>query len=448
MSLFNEFESVSYNQWLEKITNDLKGKDFNENLVWKTDEGFDINPIYHSEQLKDNKSSKYHLFNDSTNWEIREQVVINSPKEANKIALIALKGGANSIQFNGNINTLDDLEQLLDGIMLSIISIHFYSNTPNKTTSLLSEYFSKHGINKNELNCFVSFDVIGDGLVNGKLDTIEVSEIISVNGYHYTNAGANISQELAFTLNQAVAYIDAALKNGTSIEKTIDSFHFNLGLGTNFFFEIAKIRAFKILWKLISAQYGYETLPYIHANTSSYQLAAEDSETNILRTTTEAMGAIIGGVNSLSITPFNVAYENPNNFTSRVARNIHLLLQEEAYLNKVSDAAKGAYYIENLTDKFVESALAKFKEIEAKGGFIENIQNNVIQIEIENNHKKNINAYLNNEKTLLGVNKHPNKSEKSKTYIGIESQVSIEQFKVLNPKYLAQEISSTLVNEQ
>lgn len=447
MSLFNEFESVSYNEWLEKIISDLKGKDFDDNLVWNTDEGFTVQPIYHSEQLASNKSASYNLYNYSNNWEIREQISITTPEEANQKALIALKGGTNSLQFNGNINSYEDLELLLDGIMLSIISIHFYSNNPHKTTELFNEYTSKHQLNKSDTNYTISYDYLGESLTKGQLNKSIVLDTITINGFYYSNAGANVSQELAYSLNQAIAYIDIALEEGKPLNEILKSFQFNLGIGTNYFFEIAKIRAFKILWKMITAEYGFESTPYIHANTSNYHIAAQDAATNILRTTTGAMSAIIGEVNSLSVTPFNSAYEMPNNFTTRVARNIQLLIQEEAYLNKVSDAAKGAYYIESITDEIVESALLKFKEIEANGGFIENIKNNVIQNDIEKTHQNKVKAYSNKERTLLGVNKHPNANEEVREYNAPNSSSLHTDFNPLTAKNLASEITISLVNE-
>ncbi len=412
MTLFDEFDGVKHQQWIEKITSDLKGKDFNKNLITKTEDGFDIQPIYNYENLANNLSNSYSLEKEKTQWEIREQVTIDNIKEANRIAINALKGGANSIQFNGEIKSQDEMNRLLDGIMINIIHLHFYSPNPINIQNYFDSYVQENKLS--ELNYSISYDYLGESLISGNENQpFEVSkeQNITINGFNYTNAGASASQELAYTLNQAVAYINTAIDEGLDAETVLTKLKFNLGVSTNYFIEIAKIRAFKILWQLISKEYGFENTPYIHSQTTTYNITAADAQTNILRTTTEAMSAIIGGCNSLSITPFNSAYELPSNFTNRIARNIQILLKEEAYLDKVNETAKGAYYIEELTDNLVNSALTLFKEIEAKGGFVATINNGTIQKSIEENHNKRLSQYMSNDKTLLGVNKHPNTME-------------------------------------
>lgn len=420
MGLFDDFDGVNHQQWIEKIISDLKGKDFDSNLITNTEDGFEIQPIYNSETLANNKSNSYQLANENSNWEIREQITVNNIKDANQQALLALKGGANSIEFNGIINTQEDFNLLLDGIMINIIHIHFY--TPNTTTTQLffTTYIQANKLNPKDVNYTISYDYLGEFLISGKENQaikFNNEQTITINGYNYTNAGASASQELAFTLNQTIAYINQAIDENLDIETSLKKLKFSLGVSTNYFVEIAKIRAFKILWKLISKEYGFETTPYIHSQTTTYNITAADAQTNILRTTTEAMSAIIGGCNSLSLTPFNNAYEKPSNFTKRVARNIQILLKEEAYLDKVTEAAKGAYYIEKLTDNLINSALGLFKEIEANGGFVANIKNGNIQKAIKDNHNKRLTAYNNNSKTLLGVNKHPNKMETTPEYL-------------------------------
>jgi methylmalonyl-CoA mutase len=414
MGLFNEFDGVTHQQWKEKIIADLKGKDFDSNLITTTEDGFDIQPIYNSETLANNKSSSYHLANKNSDWEIREQISVSNIKKANQQALLALKGGANSIQFNGEINTQEDFNLLLDGIMINIIHIHFYTPNTSNAQHFLENYTKLNKFDTKDLNYSISYDYLGAFLISGnenKPFQVSKEHSITVNGYNYTNAGASSSQELAYILNQAVAYINKSIDEGLSVETTLNKLRFNLGISSNYFMEIAKIRAFKILYRLVTTEYGIETTPNIHAQTTTYNISAADAQTNILRTTTEAMAAIIGGCNSLSITPFNSAYETPSNFTHRVARNIQILLKEEAYLDKVNEAAKGAYYIEELTDNLINSALTIFKEVEAKGGFITNINNGHIQNTIEQNHNNRLSKYIANDKTLLGINKHPNKME-------------------------------------
>jgi methylmalonyl-CoA mutase len=461
MSLFNDFKSISHQDWLEKITQDLKGKDFSETLIWKTDEGINVQPFYDAETLNDNVSQNFDLTNCNNDWEIREQVEIKTIKEANQLALNALKGGANSIQFNGNIENQNEMNELLADIMLDIIHIHFYTSTPDQTLNFFNTFIENNNIDKALLKGSITYDYLGELLISGNWSKDEKTDFndlfniqnktslktITIRGDYYANAGATITQEIAYTLNQTIEYFDQLTERGISAESAINNISFNLGINSNYFFEIAKIRAFKILWQLITKTYGIEGVEAnIHAQTSNYNIAAQDAQTNILRTTTEGMSAVLGGCNSLSITPFNSSYEAPSDFTLRVARNIQIILKEEAYLNKVKDASKGAYYIENLTDELVTKSLDLFKEVENNGGFLANIKNDTIQNSIEEVNLKKETEYKDGTQSLLGVNIHINNMENSpKPIINQDhnSNGSIKHLKQINiPQLIAQQGTS------
>jgi methylmalonyl-CoA mutase len=451
MDLFDDFEGVSYNDWKEKITADLKGKDYNQNLVWNTDEQISVQPIYNSETLEDNISSSYQLNNNKSDWEIREQISLNNISLANKHALTALKGGANSLQFNGSIDSLEDLNNLLNEIMLNVIQVHFYTPAPSHTETLFTEYAQQENYNSEELSVSFAFDYLGELLQSGNWNNTEESDKASitssphivVNGANFTNAGATSSQELASILSQAVEYINLLTNNGVAAQNAINKIQFNVGINSNYFFEIAKVRALKILWQLVTKEYGFESTPYIHATTTTYNIAAPDAQTNILRATTEAMSAIIAGCNSLSVTPFNIAYESANDFTNRVARNIQIILKEESYFDKVKEPSKGSYYIEELTDQLVQQALKLFQSFENKGGFLSIIKDGSLQNLINEAHDKKLNDFVTNQKTLLGVNKHPNKMEATPTTISSTKQNTATILTPLSQKNLAQEIMNT-----
>lgn len=462
MNLYKDFKPVSHQEWLDKITQDLKGKDFSETLVWKTDEDINVQPFYNAESLKDNLSQSFNLTSNATDWEIREQIEIKTIKDANQLALNALKSGANSIQFNGNINSLNEMNELLSNIMLEIIHIHFYTSKPTQTLEFLKLYLIENKIDKSLINCSISYDYLGELLISGSWNNDEEKDFkellaiqnklgnnaLTIRGDYYTNAGATIIQEIVYTLSQAIEYIDQLTELGISPEKLIRSINFHLGINSNYFFEIAKIRAFRILWQIITETYGVNNAnAYIHSQTAYYNIAAQDAQTNILRTTTEGMSAILGGCNSLSITPFNFAYENPNDFTLRIARNIQIILKEEAYLNKVNDTAKGSYYIEHLTDELVTKSLALFKEIEAKDGFLANIKNGVIQNSVKATNLKNLKKYQEGKKTLLGVNKYPNDMEKDEHHFIQTQKIKGNEVGVLEQVNLSEKIKeSTTTN--
>jgi methylmalonyl-CoA mutase len=384
MGLFKEFDNVSYQDWLNIITADLKGKDYQQTLVWNSLEGIEVQPFYNFSSLSNNISSLCSPIRESSSWKIRESIFINTIKEANIKAIKALKGGANSILFIGEIKNQQEMEALLKNIDINIIEIHFYNYTPNYTLSLI-----------NSIKGSISYDYLGELYLSGKWnssienDLIELATItkkesdiitITVKGINYNNSGATIIQELAFSLSQGVEYLNFLSDQGISVTELANKIQFSFGIRSNYFFEIAKIRAARILWKLILQQYETEDVENmtIHSETSNWNITKKESHLNILRTTTEAMAAIMGGCDSLTVLP----YDNRVDFSDRIARNIQHILKEESFLNKVKNPADGSYYIEKLTDEIAKQSWNLFQKIEQKGGFLSCIENNFIINEI------------------------------------------------------------------
>ena len=422
MGLFNEFDEVSHQQWTEKIIKDLKGKDFNENLVWNSIEGIAVQPFYNNESIKDNKSKTYHFNSSNADIENRVVIAIDSISKANEKALYALSRGANSIQFENKIASQQDFDTLLTNIDITIISLHFYNATPSQTVDFLNTYCKNKNINPNHLNGSICYDYLGELLISGDwkesqnkdLDTLyNISKeslpfkTLAINGLYFNNAGATSVQELAYTFSQAVEYLNYLTEKKLDVKTIASSFAFNFGIGSNYFFEIAKIRAAKILWNLILKAYNVDSTPIYINSTSTYSnFACFDQHNNILRTTTEAMSAIIGGSNSINLLPFDEILDTSTNLSDRIAINITHIINEEAFLNKVKDASKGSYYIESLTDELVEKSLELFKQLEKNGGFLANIKNGFIQDSIHQVAKQKQAKYNTGENTLLGVNKH------------------------------------------
>jgi len=416
MDLFKDFNKITHQEWMQKIETDLKGKDFNETLVWKSIEGIDVQPFYNKTALIKNTSVKNGALKTSNGWKINEQIIIDTPISANKKALIALKGGANSITFIGEVNNQQEMDVLMQGIMIDLVDINFYNSSPKNTLALIN---LKQGS--------ISYDFLGELLLSGNWksnlenDITELSELVSanlplktliVNGANYNNAGATIIQELAFTLSQGVEYLSLLSDKGNSINDLANNISFNFGVGSNYFFEIAKLRAARILWRMVLEAFQAESVEmHIKAETSNWNLTTYDSNVNMLRVTTEAMSAILGGCDNLTITPFNTTYQNSNSFSERIARNVHHLLKEESFLDKVNNPSDGSYYIEQLTDEIATKAWDLFKTVEQKGGFLSCIKNDFIQSQIKDIANKKKEAVQNGEIALLGTNKHPNKEE-------------------------------------
>lgn len=447
MSLFDDFEGTTHQQWHDRIIKDLKGKDFNENLVWKSEEGIEVQPFYTIENLKNNKSKAFNLKNESIAWENQFVIKINSIIEANKKALYVLNRGVNSILFIGNISSQEEFNLLLKDIDVSIIHVHFYNSKPNQTATFFSTYLLNNKVNLVNSNYSISFDYINNFLTNGNWIIDEQKDLeellllqknsipfktITVNGLTFNNAGATIIQELAYSFSQAVEYINFLTDKGLKINDIVPKIVFNFGIGSNYFFEIAKIRAAKILWKIILDEYqANQTSIYINSVTTFTNFSCFDQHNNILRTTTESMSAIVGGANSISILPFDSAFETTTDFSERIAINIQHILKEEAFLDKVADISNGAYYIESLTDEMVEKALSLFKEIEQSGGFLANIKNGTIQDTIHQAAQHQQELFIEGKKTLLGVNKHQNKVLPNLSFNETKTTNKSTQLKVL-----------------
>jgi len=377
MGLFETFDSVSHQDWLDKITTDLKGKDFDETLVWKTKEGIDIQPFYTS--CPDNFTPS--PLKSAADWKIRETITITSVENANKKALLALKGGANSLLFVGEIHSQNEMDVLLKDIQIDIIEVHFYTTNPKQTTSFV-----------NLTDGSISYDFLGEKLENieKQVDYIVASmtsktKTITVNGKSFSDKGASVIDELAFTLAQGVEYLNLLTEKGIDAQTIANKMQFNLGIGTNYFFEIAKIRAIRILWNTILEQYKVaNSAMYIHSETNRTEEGQEDKNYDILRNTTRAMSAIIGGCNSLSVCPHDNSEANQD-FSNRIARNIQHILKEEAFFGKVNNPADGSYYIEELTTEIAAKSWKVFQEIESQGGFIASIKSNFISTKIHQN---------------------------------------------------------------
>lgn len=424
MGLFDDFKSVSHEDWLQKITTDLKGKNFNDTLVWDSFEGISVQPFYDKTSLNDSVAVKSTV-SKKKGWLIRESIIISTPREANQKALSALKGGANALLFIGDINNGEEMEILLKDILIDIIDLNFYTSQPQKVLELLGNKIDKGS---------VSYDYLGEFLIHGNwkknqqndisalIQTVNIAKqvkTISINGLNYSNAGSTIVQELAFSLAQGVEYFNLLTDQGISAERIASSIQFSFGISSNYFFEIAKLRAARILWKMILKQYhvSEDCSMFIHTETSNWNLTSLDAHVNMLRATTESMSAIIGGCNSLTVTPYNATYEETSDFSERIARNTQIVLKEEAFLDKVNNPSDGSYYIEQLTDEIAEKSWKLFQEIEQKGGFLSCIENSWIQQEIKEVAAKKNDAIKNGKIVLVGANKYINQKETAKEHI-------------------------------
>ena len=442
--LFSDFAPVSTEKWMEKVTADLKGADFEKKLVWKTNEGFKVKPFYRREDLEGLKTTDalpgefpYLRSTKKDNvWLVRQDIVVDDVKAANQKALDILMKGVDSLGFNVKAKDLnaDYLEALLEGICAESVELNF-STCQGHTVELarlLVAYFQKKGYDLSKLRGSVNYDPMNKMLRRGKdvsqfaaiakelievLRPMPLFKCIAVNALTLNNAGAYIVQELGYALAWGNEYLEQLTEAGLPVDEVAKRIKFQFGISSNYFMEIAKFRAARMLWANIVKEYNpvcdCACKMAAHAETSTFNLTLFDAHVNLLRTQTEAMSAALGGVDSLTVTPFDKAYETPDDFSERIARNQQLLLKEESHLDKVVDPAAGSYYIENLTVSIAQQAWNIFLKVTEDGGFLAAVVAGRVQADINESGKARHIAVSKRKEILLGTNQYPNFNELS-----------------------------------
>ena len=440
--LFSEFAPVSTEEWMAKITADLKGVPFEKKLVWKTGEGFNVNPFYRAEDIEGLKTTEslpgefpyVRGTKKDNDWEVRQNIDVTCFKGANEKALDILNKGITSLGFviKGSDVNAENIATLLEGICPECVELNF--NTCNCKAELLIgilvDYFKAKGVDVEKCKGSIGYDPFKKPLVKGKdnEDWVEATvavlkagaalpgyKVLAVNPCYFNNAGAYISQELGYALawgNELLAKLTEAGCDVTEVAKNIK---FNFGISSNYFMEIAKFRAARWLWAEIVAAYN-PACPCAckmnaHAITSKWNMTIYDAHVNLLRSQTEAMSAAIAGVDSITVRPFDETYQTPDDFSERIARNQQLLLKEECHFEKVVDPSAGSYYVEVLTNSLADVAWKLFLEVEDKGGFGAEVTAGEIQKAVNASNEARQKAVATRREILLGSNQFPNFNE-------------------------------------
>lgn len=437
--LFSEFPPVSTAAWEEKIKEDLKGADYEKKLIWKSFEGINIKPYYRYDDISelgwDGDSHQEFPFvkavkKQSNKWFIRQQIITEDARDANKTAHDLIEKGVTSLDFfltRKFILNENTITALLQGIPLSSVEINFSGYKAEKSAFFLRHYLFSEDKNK-EIKGTVDFDPIGRLCTKGHfnadseqwwvdkmLELLKMSEdiphlrIISVNTRHFINAGASITQELGYGMAMGAEYLTVLTDRGIDIDKSAARIAFNMAVSSNYFFEIAKFRAARLLWSKMLSAYdsSCKESMYIHAETSKWNMSVYDPYVNILRATTESMSAILAGVDALTVLPFDMPFKKPAGLSTRIARNQQIILKEEAYFDKVIDPAAGSYYIENLTKSIAQLAWDIFLDIHNRGGFVECMKQGIIQAAVSESALKHLQALASRREVMVGVNQYP-----------------------------------------
>lgn len=384
--LFDQFAPVSTETWKAKVVADLKGADFDKKLVWRTNEGFNVQPMYRAEDIENLKTTdslpgEYPFVRGTrtdNEWFIRQNIVVENVAEANEKAKSLTTKGVTSFGFKlSEALTADNVATLLNGIDLAKVEVNFEScpKCAVATTKALVEYLTSNG-KADEFTGSVKFDPFVRLLKHGvdfggdiKAMAKELTEIVApvknlrvftVDTVLLSDAGAYIAQELGYALAWGNEWMSQLTDAGVAVDEAAKRIKFNMGITSNYFMEIAKFRAARMLWAQIVKQYQPECdcacKMNVHAATTKFNQTVFDAHVNLLRTQTETMSAALAGVDSITVTPFDAQFKNPDEFSERIARNQQLLLKEESHLDKITDPAGGSYYVETLTASIADVA--------------------------------------------------------------------------------------------
>lgn len=443
--LFTEFVAPTKQEWLDKIQVDLKGADFDKRLVWRTNEGFNVQPFYRREDVLKLKTPDalpgefpYVRGNKKKDnaWYVRQNIKADDAKAANEKALDLLNKGIDSLCFkiSGDDVNKEFVETLLKDIVCDAVELNF--NTCKRHTlelaNILTEYFEQKGYDKAKIVGSLDWDpmekIVMKGhdvtpilnfapeIVNALADYPNF-RCITVNAVSLNNAGSYIVQELGYALAWGNDYLNRLIEAGVDVDLAASKIKFNMGITENFFMEIAKFRAARMLWAEIVKQYNPKSdescKMCVNAVTSKYNMTLFDSYVNLLRSQTETMSAALAGVHSIVVTPFDAVYETPNDFSERIARNQQLLLKEESHFDKVVDPGAGSYFIEELTTSLANEGWKIFLNVEDNGGFLEAAKKGIVQDDINATNVKRHEAAAKRKEFILGTNQFPNFTEKS-----------------------------------
>lgn len=443
--LFTEFPPVPTEKWEEVITADLKGADYERKLVWKTGEGFNVRPYYRAENLEGirfmgSRAGEFPFVRGThahNRWHVHQTVKVECPKAANEEALKLLNAGVDSLGFCIAAESFSaaDLDELLREIRIPAVELVFSGNRMADVAELVLAKLEKEGVAKEEAHVSFCIDPLVKGLTqkgtfcspNGEKCFGRIADLIrrtagykhirvvTVSGHIFSNAGSTIVEELAFALAAGHDYLVRLQDAGLTVDEAARKLRFSLNITSNYFMEMAKIRAARLLWANIVK--GYNPAKecagkmFLHAVTSTWNQTVYDPYVNMLRGTTEAMSASIAGVHSLEVTPFDRSFEDPGEFSKRIARNVQLLLKHEAHFDQVVDPAGGSYYIENLTQSIAAEAWKLFLEIEEKGGYTEAYESGFITERVKASAAAKDKAIATRRQILLGANQYPNFNE-------------------------------------
>jgi len=449
--LLDEFPEVSTKAWEDVILHDLKGADYAKKLIWHTPEGIAVKPYYRAEDIAslnvDQAPGSFpYLRGTHANgdWRIREEIDAENPEEANHEAQNALAAGAEEICFlNAVVRSASDLGMLLANLQTT--PLHF-ENGDDVLIGLLCERLKSRADSprlSTGLNPLTSPDFAASIVRCAPLALVP----FTVHGPHLEEAGANAVQEIAFTLAAGIEYLADMDARGIDIDRAAASIGFSFTVGASYFFQIAKFRAFRILWAKAVESFGGSreaARTTIHARTSLWNKTIYDPHVNVLRTTTEAMSAVLGGVDSVCVAAFDECYKAPDDGSRRLARNMQLMLKHEALLAQVADPGAGSYFLEAITDSIAREAWKTMQHIDRVGGYRKARAAGELDAALEVQANARETAVATRRRVFTGTNQYANADEKalgrideSRSTVGKRGAAAYEKLRLRTERHAA-----------
>jgi len=435
-TLGSEFPRPNHADWLGLVEKTLKGAEFDERLISHTHDGLAIEPLYHEgehrlQHLGMPGKAPFRRGMDTTTIHLCQSFSHPDIHQTNKEILDDLAGGVTAIRLKIDdgvsggiaINNLSDLEQVLDGVFLDMIPVEMDAGSRAiEIATLLATLWQNRQITAKAQGSFL-IDPIGQ-MARCNQDEVSLEQAIQTAQKTSTltpgvtalcadmRGGASEVQEIAIAAATGVAYLRSLEQGGMGLEIAARQLSFLLNVDTDVFLNIAKLRAFREIWSQITAASGIKAqCARIKLETARRMMAARDPWVNMLRVTAACFAANVTGASSVTIAPYTETLGLPDGFGRRIARNTHIILQEEAHLTQVNDPAGGSWFIENMTDQLIDKAWGLFQEIEAEGGIVAALKSNMVQskiADVETVRQGNIET---GKDVLVGVNRFTNSEE-------------------------------------
>ena len=450
LTILDDFPAVSTEEWESVIQADLKGADYDKKLLWKSDEEIVVRPYYREEALRDLGAQlnpvpgefPFLRGNRADNkWVISQGIDATSLSEANAEAKDALARGADAVTFHitrlgdqiaGPLpQTVADVVTLLDGIAAPV---NFKAaDVAASVLKLLQEAILAGKVKPTAIT--VDYDPLNDLLLTGTSELADDAifaavavavkaasatpgfRTLAVRGWQIPEAGGTVVEELGAAIAAGAEYLAALTARGVSADAAARAMYFDLSTGTNYFFEIAKLRALRLLWAQVVEQFApadkNSAKAYIVATTARWDTTIYDQHINLLRSTTKTMSAALGGADVIEVLPFDAASRASDDFSRHLARNTQIVLKKESYFDRVVDPGAGSYYLEALTDQLARDGWSFFQQIEAQGGYLKAIEAGFVQSKVSASRAKKDKAIALRNRSILGTNQFPNGKERA-----------------------------------